>query len=76
MDLQSEKLKLIEWLSAIQDKDLIEKLKLFKDNLVSSNDWWEALSASEKASIDRGLSDIESGATIAHEDIIKKYGKR
>jgi hypothetical protein len=75
MDIQSEKLKLIEWLTTIQDKDLIEMLKLFKDNLASGNDWWEALSASEKASIDRGLSDIENGSTIAHEDVMKKYGK-
>ena len=71
MDIQSEKLKLIEWLAAIQDKDLIEKLKFFKDNLVVSNDWWDALSASEKASIDKGLSDIENGTTIAHEDVMK-----
>lgn len=75
MDIQSEKLKLIEWLATIQDKDLIEKLKLFKDNLAGSSDWWEVLSANEKASIDRGLSDIEKGATIVHEDVMKKYGK-
>lgn len=32
MDIQAEKIKLIEWLNNLTDQSIIEKLKLFKAN--------------------------------------------
>ena len=75
MDIQAEKLKLIEWLKSVSDQSIIEKLKLFKDNLSDKTDWWEALSEEEAKSIDEGLKDIEEGRTKPHSEVIKKYGK-
>jgi hypothetical protein len=75
MDIQAEKHKLIEWLASINDQNLIEKIKLFRDNLTDNTDWWETISQSEKDSIDRGLKDIEAGRVIPHHDVMKKYGK-
>ena len=74
MDIQSEKLKLIEWLSSLKDQDIIEKLKLFKENLSDGSDWWESLSTLEKDSIDRGIKDIEEGRTTPHSEVMNKYG--
>jgi hypothetical protein len=34
MDIQVEKLKLIEWLASLTDQSLIEQLKLFKENFL------------------------------------------
>ena len=75
MDIQAEKLKLIEWLSTLTDPSLIEQLKLLKDNFSGKTDWWEALSEDVKKSIDEGLNDIEAGSTIPHSEVMKKYGK-
>jgi predicted transcriptional regulator len=75
MDIQAEKLKLIEWLKNLSDQSIIEKLKLFKDNLSDKSDWWESLSNDEIESIDEGLKDIEEGRTIPHSEVMKKYGK-
>ena len=75
MDIQAEKLKLIEWLTTLSDQSIIEKLNLFKENFTDKTDWWETLSDSEKESIDRGIKDIEEGRTIPHSEVIKKYGK-
>ncbi len=75
MDLQAEKLKLIEWLKSLTDQSLIEQLKLFKDTISPNKDWWEALSDSERASIDKGISDIENGRTISNTEVFKRYGK-
>ena len=75
MDIQAEKLKLIEWLSTLTDPSLIEQLKLLKDNFSGRTDWWEALSEDVKKSIDEGLNDVEAGRTIPHSEVMKKYGK-
>lgn len=75
MDIQTEKLKLIEWLSTLTDPSLIEQLKLLKENFSGRTDWWEALSEDVKKSIDEGLKDIETGDTIPHSEVRKKYGK-
>ncbi len=75
MDLQAEKLKLIEWLKSLTDQTVIENLKLFKENFSASKDWWETISDSEKQSIDRGLTDIKNNQTQSLSDVMKKYGR-
>ena len=74
MGIQSEKLKLIEWLASLTDQAIIEKLKLFKDNFSDKSDWWETLSESEIESIDQGLKDIKEGRIVPHLEVVKKYG--
>jgi hypothetical protein len=73
--LQSEKLKLIEWLAGVDDKTTIEKLKFIKDHPRLSSDWWDSISDAEKHSIDRGLKDIKNGRTSPHASAMKKYEK-
>ena len=75
MDIQTEKLKLIEWLKSLTDQTIIESLKLFKDNISNKTDWWESLSDNEKTAIDEGLKDVEEGRIIPHSEVMKKYGK-
>ncbi len=55
-------------------KSTMEKVKLFKDNFSGSSDWWETISENERKSIERGLSDIEQGKTMSHEDVMIKFG--
>ena len=73
MDIQGEKLKLIEWLQSLTDQSIIEKLKLFKENLLDKTDWWETLSEEEIKLIDDGLKDIKEGRTKPHSEVMKKY---
>ena len=75
MDIQAEKHKLIEWRKSLSDQSIIEKLKLFKDNISDKSDWWETLSEDEIKSIVEGLKDIEEGRTKTHSEVMKKYGK-
>ena len=35
-------------------------------------DWWDELSAKEKATIEKGLKDIKSGRLHSHEEVIAK----
>lgn len=75
MNIQSEKLKLIEWLLNLKDQSVIEKLKWLRENQNEAMDWWDEISEAEKVSIDRGLNDIENGRITSHESVRKKYEK-
>jgi hypothetical protein len=67
------KLELIEWLTKLDDDEIIEYLKVVKDSRSKNTDWWNGLTDSQKQGIERGLSDIEQGRTIPHEEVKKKY---
>jgi hypothetical protein len=75
MNIEAEKLKLIEWLVSLRDETTIEKLKFLHENLSEATDWWDTISEAEKESIDRGIKDIENGKTIPHSEVKKKYDK-
>lgn len=54
-----KKIELIQWLSTLEDKSLIEKL--FKLRRQESKEWWNSVSEAERSSIDKGIADSEKG---------------
>jgi len=74
MENDTLKLELIEWLTKLDDNDTIEYLKIIKDSSSANNDWWDDLSESQKAGIERGINDIKTGKTISHDEVKAKYG--
>ena len=75
MNIQTEKLNLIEWISRINDISVIDKLKEIKDDYSKSKDWWDTLNKEEIESIKRGLKDFEEGKIHSHETARKIYEK-
>ena len=75
MNIQLEKLGLIEWIARLNDSRMIEKLKNLKDEYAHSVDWWDQLSKEEIESIDRGLKDIDEGRIHTHDSAKKVYEK-
>lgn len=73
MNLYQMRLELIQWLTTIDDKELIEKIFNFKKQ--ESKDWWNNISEKEKESIEKGLKDIENGKTKPHHEVRKTYEK-
>lgn len=43
MNLQSQKLDLIEWISKLNDSSVIEKLREIKENYAKSKNWYNDL---------------------------------
>ena len=41
----------------------------------NSNDWWDEIGDDQKNAIDKGIAQLNSGAGIPHEEIVKKYSK-
>jgi predicted transcriptional regulator len=74
MNLDSEKVKIINWIASLTDESMIVKIKLLKD-YPTETDWWDEISEAEKASIERGLEDIKAGRVIDHSEVKKLYEK-
>lgn len=73
MDIQAEKLRLIEWLAKLNDtKTLNELITLKKKREV---DWWDAISAEERAEIEDGLAQSDRDESVPHEQVVAKYKK-
>jgi hypothetical protein len=75
MNIQAEKLGLIEWIARLNDLIVIEKIKRIHDEYSKSADWWDEISTGEKESIERGLKDISEGKVHSHETAKKIYEK-
>lgn len=74
MNLDKEKKILIDWINKLNDEYIIERIKMLKDNL-KETDWWKEISDEEKASIERGLEDVQQGRISSHEKVKKNYEK-
>lgn len=73
MDIQAEKLRLIEWLAGLNDaKVLNEFITLKKSKEV---DWWDGISAEERSEIEEGLSQADRGDVVSHSEAMEKYKK-
>jgi hypothetical protein len=75
MNIQAEKLDLIEWISKLNDNSIIDKLRHIKEDYTKSKDWWKSLNQEEIASINRGLLDFEEGRTHSDDTARKIYEK-
>jgi predicted transcriptional regulator len=73
MNLQATKLELIQWLSTIDNPNIIEQILAIRNN--EKEDWWEHLTALEKESINRGIEDADAGNLSDHEQARRIYGK-
>ena len=69
MDIQAEKLDLIQWLAGINDLRIIKLVRaLQKSNETRSS---VKLSKTEKVAIDKGLQSIREGRVKTHDDVMK-----
>ncbi|WP_108424668.1 hypothetical protein [Flagellimonas amoyensis] len=73
MDIQDKKIELIQWLSTLDDKSIIEKIMKLRES--EKVDWWENISDQEKKSIEQGMEDAASGRMKPHSEAKKLYGK-
>ncbi|HSO85959.1 MAG TPA: hypothetical protein VLQ91_05365 [Draconibacterium sp.] len=75
MNIQAEKLELIEWITKLNDSSVIAKIRELKLSYTQSKDWWDSLKKEELESIERGLKDLEEGRTHSHETVRSIYEK-
>ena len=68
-----KKIELIQWLSSLEDKAIIDKLLEFRK--AETKDWWETISSEEKNSIAKGIADAEKKKLKPHSSARKLYEK-
>ncbi len=73
INLQNKKIELIQWLSTLNDKFLIDKLMKLREK--EKIDWWNKISAAEKKSIEKGIKDTDNGNLTSHSNVKKVYEK-
>lgn len=72
-NLQDIKMDLIQWLTTIEDKSLIDKIAKLRNQ--QTKDWWAEISTTEKSSIKKGILDAENGNLNSHSEARKVYEK-
>ena len=70
MDIQREKLQLIEWLAGLSDAKTIKEFITLKKSM--EVDWWDEISESERISIKNGEEELNRGEGIPNEEVINE----
>lgn len=73
IEILDEKLQLIQWLSTVEDSNVIEKIMKIRNE--ETKDWWNSVSDEEKKSIEMGIADAENGKMASHTEARKLYEK-
>ncbi|MBB4119980.1 hypothetical protein GGR32_002292 [Mesonia hippocampi] len=73
LSLENKKIELIQWLSTLNDKSLIDKLMKLREK--EKSDWWNEISIKEKESIEKGILDADNGNLTSHANVKGIYEK-
>ncbi|MBI1288989.1 MAG: hypothetical protein GC178_15585 [Flavobacteriales bacterium] len=74
MSIETTKLELIEWLTKLDNEQMLEALLFYKKNheVVGEE---EDLTPAQKAKVYKGLDDIQAGRVMESSEVWKKYGR-
>ena len=72
-EILDQKIELIQWLSSLDDKTILDKLVQFKKS--ETKDWWNTIFNEEKNSIEKGIEDADNKKLNDHSSVRKLYEK-
>jgi hypothetical protein len=72
MGLAAKKLDIIGWITNLNDEDILDKIDSLRKQ---EDDWWDTIGEDEKTEILEGLSQLDRGESVAHEQVMAKYKK-
>ncbi len=73
MDIQSEKLDLLQTIINTNDERLILDVKEFLSN--RKTDWFDELSNKQQNDVLEGIAEADRDETISHAEAVKLFGK-
>lgn len=75
MDIRAldKKIELIQWLSTLEEVEIIKKLMKFRQQ--ETKDWQKSTSTEEQKSIEKGIADAEKKNVHPHSTVKKIYEK-
>lgn len=72
MNLETRKLKIISWISCLEDESIIERIENLQ---LHRHDWWNLIDENEKADIENGILQADNGELKTTEEVLSKYRK-
>jgi hypothetical protein len=72
MDIQAEKLSLLQAVLDIEDVSVIRKVKKLLKK--PETDWFDDLTEEQQQSVRRGIEQADRGETISHEEAMIRLG--
>ena len=72
MNIQAKKLELFDLILRTEKFSVLEKIS---NILKQEVDWRDGLPQDVIESVEKGLQQVKSGETIAHEEVMEKYKK-
>lgn len=75
MKTESIKLELIEWLTQLEDKNILTSLLQFKKSN-ESGDWSDNLTESQVDSLQRGLMDMKNKKVLSSNEFWNSHGRK
>ena len=72
MNIQAEKLNVLQQIINSDDVNLIKDIKSLINN--REMDWFDGLSKSQQNDVTEGLSELDSGNFFSHEEAKKRFG--
>lgn len=72
MNLEIEKLDLVQAIISIDDESLIRDIQALLHNREA--DWFDELSSKQQADVLEGIAQLDAGKTITHEEAKKRFG--
>jgi len=73
MNLEARKINLINWISSIQEEEVLSKMEKIQQE---RNDWWDSISQDDKEAIAEGLEQLDSGKSIPRSQARNRIKKR
>ena len=73
MDLQAEKLNILQTIMSTTDEGLIMDVKAFLGNRKA--DWFDELNDTQQKDVLEGLAQADRGETTAHDGVAKQFSK-
>jgi hypothetical protein len=66
MNLETRKINLINWISSVQEEDVLARMEMIQRE---KNDWWDAVSNEDKKAIHEGLGQLDKGEYITRSKV-------
>jgi plasmid stabilization system protein ParE len=69
MNLESRKINLINWISSIQEEDVLARMEQIQKE---SKDWWDSLNNEDKKAICKGLNQLDKDEFFTRSQVREK----
>ena len=69
MNLDARKINLINWISSVQETDIIDEMEKIQKG---RTDWWDTINKEDKHAIEEGLEQLDKGEFLTRSQVQDK----